>query len=238
MKRLQPASLTQTGLTVGRQSRALMFFAAALFLVASGCAAPAPEPRDGSRTLNAAEDRKTLDLGIEAFQTGDYRRAGKIFEQMRGSNDPLIARKALYGLSCARLALAESPSEYAAARSLWQTWNRQAPLKYRAEDPRMLAPLLARLPSPAAVRKRPPEKKQETRQSDLVPMKRYQDCQGKIRELKTRLGNMEAQKQLLQYYVDYTAELQKEIWNLKHKINSLEAIDKKILEKKKELSSP
>ncbi len=238
MKRLQPVSIKQPCLTAGRQSRALVFFAAALLLVASGCAVPAPEPPDGNRTVEAAEDRHTLDLGIEAFQTGNYRRARKLFEQMSHSSDPRIARKALYGLSCTRLALAENPSEYTAALSQWRTWSRQVPLKYRSEDPRMLAPLLARLSPPAVVRKPPPEKKQSTRQSDAVPMKRYQACQDKIRELKTRLGNMEAQKQLLRYYVDYTAELQQEIWNLKHKINSLEAIDKKILEKKKELSSP
>jgi len=238
MKRLHTVPQKQTGPAVRQQGRVLMCFAAALIILASGCTVPT-RPRDEGRTAaGAAADQQILDQGIEAFQTGDYRRAGKIFKRMSSSKDPQVARKALYGLSCTRLTLANGSPEYAAALTQWQAWSRQAPLKYQAEDPRMLAPLLARLSPPAAVKNQPAEKSPAGRQSSAIPLKRYQACQEKIRELETRIGNMKTQKKLLRYYVDYTTQLEKEIWNLKHKINSLEAIDKKILEKKKELSSP
>jgi hypothetical protein len=238
MKRLHNVPQEQTMPAVRRQGRVLTCFAAALIFLASGCAVPTRPPDDGRTAAGAAADQQILDQGIEAFQTGDYRKAGKLFERMSRSKDPQVARKALYGLSCTRLTLADGSPEYAAALTQWQAWSRQAPLKYQAEDPRMLAPLLVRFSPPAVGKNQPPEKKPAAKQPSAIPLKRYQACQNKIQELETRIGNMEAQKKLLQYYVDYTTQLEKEIWNLKHKINSLEAIDKKILEKKKELSSP
>ncbi len=221
-----------------RRRWATLVLTAALLLLASGCALAPGGNGSRNRAAGVTADQQALNRGLEAFQTGDYRRAGELFERLRSSGDPQVARKALYGLACARLVLAETPAQYAAALVLWQEWNRRAPLKYRDEDPRMLAPLLGRLLSPRAVRKPAPAKKTAGGQSATVPAKRYRACQDRLREMETRISNMEAQKKLLQYYVDYTGKLEGEIWNLKHKINSLEAIDKKILEKKKELSSP
>lgn len=179
-----------------------------------------------------------MDRGLEAFQTGDYRKARKIFEKMSFSSEPLVSRQALYGLSCTRLVLADTPRQYAAALAQWQSWSRRAPLKYDIEDPRLLTPLLGRLAPPAGTKSQPVEKKPPTNKPDTVSLKRYKICEGKMRELKDRIEGLESQKKLLSYYVDYTARLEREIWNLKHKISSLEAIDKKILEKKKEISSP
>ncbi len=238
MKHFQRKTILTSRQRASRRHSAALLLAAALILLAYGCAVSPGGPGNGNRAAAATPDRQILNRGMEAFQTGDYRRAGELFERVRTSDDPQVARNALYGLACTRLVLAETPAQYAAALILWQEWNRLAPLKYRDEDPRMLAPLLGRLLSPRAERKQPPAKKPSGGQSATVPAKRYRACQDRLKEMETRITAMEAQKKLLQYYVDYTGKLEREIWNLKHKINSLEAIDKKILEKKKELSSP
>ena len=237
MKHLQRETIIASGGPKGRRRRALLVLAAALVLLAPGGTAFSTGHRSPARAAAPPPDRQNLNSGLEAFQTGDYRRSGQLFEQVRRSADPQVAREALYGLACTRLVLAQTPAQYAAALALWQQWNRQAPLKYRTEDPRMLGPLLGRLLSPESVKRKPP-KKAAADQTGAISAKRYRACQSRVKEMETRLANMEAQKKLLRYYVDYTGKLEREIWNLKHKINSLEAIDKKILEKKKELSSP
>jgi len=223
---------------ISRQGRVVAIAATILFFLISSCAVPTAQSPSDLQTAKTLKDQGDLDRGMEAFQTGRYRKAEKIFGEMSLSEDPLVSRQALYGLSCTRLVLADSPRKYAAAKAQWQSWSRRAPLKYYTEDPRLLTPLLARLAPPAEDKVQPAEDKSSENKPDAVSLKRYKACEETIRELKTRIEDLESQKKLLTYYVDYTAKLEREIWNLKHKINGLEAIDKKILEKKKEISSP
>lgn len=209
-----------------------------LILLVSGCAVPTAQPPDNLQPTKTAEDQQALDRGIEAFQTGDYRKAGKLFAETSFSTDPLISRQAFYGLTCTRLVLANTPRQYAAALAQWQSWSRQAPLKYHVEDPRLLSPLLDRLAPQGEKKSQPVDEKTPVNKSDTFSLKRYKACEGRVNELEEHIKGLESQKRLLRYYVDYTARLEKEILNLKHQIQSLEAIDKKILEKKKEISSP
>lgn len=182
--------------------------------------------------------QEKLQKGLEAFQSADYPRALAILEPLEHSNDLLVARQATYAVACVRLLLATGPQEYLDALHQWQTWSRMAPLKFAGEDPRLLTPLIRRQ-APAAVKKRLTKGKDSaTWRQPGVPLAKYRAREKEIRRLKALIKAMQEQKPLWEYYVKHTAELENEILNLKHKINRLEAIDQKIQQKKKELSSP
>jgi hypothetical protein len=85
----------------------------------------------------------------EAYLAGEYERAGTLFQTLTGNRtDPALARRAAFGLACARLAGAETDQEAAAALSLWREWLAAAPRAWPEEDQTMLLALLSRLGGP------------------------------------------------------------------------------------------
>ncbi len=189
-------------------------------------------------TPHLSHARQALQKGLEAFQRADYPHALAIFEKLQRSGDPKTARQATYAAACVRLLSAANPREYRDALRQWQAWSRMAPLKFTGEDPRLLTPLLQRQLLTAAGKRASKREKPALWQKRAVPPAKYREQEKEIRKLKARIKAMQEQKPLWEYYVKHTAELENEIWNLKHKINRLEAIDQKIQQKKKEISSP
>jgi hypothetical protein len=165
--------------------------------------------------------------GMAAFQRGDYQGAQRYFEVVskRALNEDL-RRKGLYGLVCTRLLMAQTADDYNAALNLWGLWIRLAPSELVDEDPRMLALLLPRLyPTELTNMSLVPQVvlPSSLRSSDapVVKVVKNKECEKQLRE-----SDREVQR------------LKRQIRTLRLQIEALEAIHRKIQEKKKEVSSP
>ena len=191
-----------------------------------------------------ADEKKPLDpefialrIANQAIQNGDFKKALEGYEILQHSSDDKIARKARYGLACAKLSLAENPEDVREALMLWDAWSKHAPADLEEEDPRILGPLLKSriLPKPNKIETRPaviPDEK-------LGLEKLLRAKEKEIQQLNDRLKVMENEIQtMLKNQADYVGVLERQIQTLRDKIKSLEAIDQKIKEKKKEVSSP
>ncbi len=191
-----------------------------------------------------ADEKKTLDpefialrIANQAIQNGDFKKALEGYEVLQHSSDGKIARKARYGLACAKLSLADNSEDISEALMLWDAWSQHAPTDLEDEDPRILGPLLKFKisPKPNKIRTMPvviPVEK-------LGLEKLFQAKEKEIQQLNDRLKVMENEIQtMLKNQADYVGVLERQIQTLRDKIKSLEAIDQKIKEKKKEVSSP
>jgi len=191
-----------------------------------------------------ADEEKPLDpefialrIANQALQNGDYKKALEGYSLLTHSADDKIARKAHYGLACAKLSLAENPEDVREALMLWDAWSKHAPANLEDEDPRILGPLLKSriLPKPNKIETRPaviPDEK-------LGLEKLLRTKEKEIQQLNDRLKVMENEIQnILEKQADYVGVMESEIQTMRDKIKSLEAIDQKIKEKKKEVSSP
>jgi hypothetical protein len=106
---------------------------------ASSASAPVFQPQE---TLTTAEDPRYVD-GVTALLGGDAELAATLFEQAHlGAVDEPSRRRALYGLACARLLLAQDEKELAKAKALWESWRAASPPGGDGEDPRLMAGLL------------------------------------------------------------------------------------------------
>ncbi len=121
-----------------------------LSLVLSGCRGRnVPE---ATRPLSPPDmsqmDAITYDIGLQVYLSGDYRQAAGLFESLvQEAEDPVVRRKARFGLACARLAAAETEEEYRLALADWKGWEGQVPEEFSTEDPRLfshLVPMLER----------------------------------------------------------------------------------------------
>jgi hypothetical protein len=178
-----------------------------------------------------------LRIANQALQNGDFRKALEGYEILQHSSDDKIARKARYGLACAKLSLAENPEDVREALMLWDAWSKHAPADLEDEDPRILGPLLKSriLPKPNKIQTRPAVISDEK----LGLKKLLRAKEKEIQQLNNRLKVMENEIQtMLKNQADYVGVLERQIQTLRDKIKSLEAIDQKIKEKKKEVSSP
>jgi hypothetical protein len=191
-----------------------------------------------------ADEKKPLDpefialrIANQAIQNGDFKKALEGYEILQHSSDAKIARNARYGLACAKLSLAENPEDVREALMLWDAWSKHAPADLEEEDPRILGPLLKSriLPKPNKIETRPaviPDEK-------LGLEKLLRAKEKEIQQLNDRLKVMENEIQtMLKNQADYVGVLERQIQTLRDKIKSLETIDQKIKEKKKEVSSP
>ena len=114
----------------------------ALALGLAGCSFFAPRP-EGQPPQDAHADYL---LAVDSYLAGQYEKAASIFQRLSGDvAKPELARKAYFGLACARLATAKTPDELRAGLSIWNTWVQMTPESLSAEDPRLLTPLLPRL---------------------------------------------------------------------------------------------
>ena len=178
-------------------------------------------------TLNHDAAWNAWEEGLAAFQRGDYRTAQKYFEGVsKRALDETLRRKGLYGLACTRLVVAQTPDEYNAALNLWELWNQMAPPELVGEDPRMVAQLLPRLYpteltkiSPAS--EVPPPGSSRSSATPAVRVVKDKECEKQLRESERELQR-----------------LKRQIRTLRLQIEALEAIHRKIQEKKKEVSSP
>jgi hypothetical protein len=195
-------------------------------------------------SLVTADEEKSSDpefialrIANQALQNGDFRKALEGYEILQHSSDDKIARKARYGLACAKLSLAENPEDVREALMLWDAWSKHAPADLEDEDPRILGPLLKSkiLPKPNKIETRPAVISDEK----LGLEKLLRTKEKEIQQLNDRLKVMENEIQnILEKQADYVGVMESEIQTLRDKIKSLEAIDQKIKEKKKEVSSP
>jgi len=202
-----------------------------------GCGLVLEPTETAKKTSRPDPDLIALRIANQAIQNGNFKKALEGYEILQHSSDDKIARKALYGLACAKLSLAENPEDISEALMLWDAWSQNAPADLEDEDPRILGPLLKFKirPKPNNIRTRPvviPNEK-------LGLEKLLRAKEKEIQQLNDRLKVMENEIQtMLKSQADYVGVLERQIQTLRDKIKSLEAIDQKIEEKKKEVSSP
>jgi hypothetical protein len=182
-------------------------------------------PRTTTPSVAAYED--DWHEGLRAFAEQDYPGAAAIFAHLRNhAGDEPTRRAALYAMACTRLIQAEKPADYRSALALWDEWCLQAREACSIEDPRMLTPLLEHLLSsfngslPA-----------DASSGDVAGVKGASPTPVKV------VRDRECQKQLQEDEREIQ-RLRGQIKTLKQQIEALEAIHRKIQEKKKEVSSP
>lgn len=169
-------------------------------LILGGCRASLV-PHERSDTQGSGGDGSSHALrlrdAVTAFREQDYATAHDLFEHVsHEAEDRALRRQALYGLACVRLVQARSTEEMRRALNTWSIWEEQSPFQFAVEDPRLLSPLLERLPAllekPARVSGRqtktpPPPASSQTEWSKVVEEKDRE-----IQELRDRLRALEA----------------------------------------------
>jgi hypothetical protein len=167
--------------------------------------------------------------GLLALERGDYQEAANIFGALSKQATPgELRRKALYALACTRLMTAQNRDEFNAAWNLLELWSQTAPVELNDEDPRMLTPVLSRFtpttwPAAAPLQSALPPSSAPNKAGLMAPVKVVKDkeCEKQLRET-----DQEVQR------------LKKQIKTLRHQLEALETIHRKIQEKKKEVSNP
>lgn len=164
------------------------------------------------------DPRAAYVLAVDSYLAGQYEKAASIFQRISGvAADPLLARKAYYGLACSRLATARTPQDLHEGLNIWNTWVQMTPEGLPSEDPRLLTPLLPRLTA-ATGQENPPMLSAEEIDRELARSKRLVGCQeetGKVREaLRRKTAEAEA---------------------LRSQLNALERLHQEITMKKKGL---
>ena len=174
---------------------------------------------------------------VETYEKGDYDDASKQFEMVRmRATDKIMARKALFGLACARLMAAESPEAYRNALELWETWVAGAPRNWDNENPLLLVPLIkekllvSNIPLTAAES----SEAGEPDGKNLVPRWLLVTTHEELAKYKERLQEEERNAQQSHKKI---VTLEKEINRLKAQIKALETIDQKIQKKKNAIPS-
>ena len=207
------------------------------FLQILGCALIPEPPVPVKETSRIDPDLMALMVANQALQNGDFKKALEGYEILKHSTDDRMARKARYGIACTHMTLAESPKDVREAITLWNAWSEKAPLYLEDEDPRILWPLLKRkiLPIPKKIRATKEAESEEKKQLEKLLRAKEEE----VKRLNERVKAMENEIQtILKKQADYVGIMESEIQTLRDKINSFEAIDQKIKEKKKEVSSP
>jgi len=182
------------------------FFA---FSLASGEKSTCPE------SIRRDVEQEALADAIKAFNARDYKREKIGFEILSESTqNPEIARQALFGLSSVKLVLANTADEYEDAISSWEKWSSQVNSWQGCEDPRMITPFLLRLQTSikgaAGV-----EGRRAAKEIDFRVV-----LQTKEKEMQVLRSRLELRE--------------REIRRLRHQLESLEEIHRKYQEKKQE----
>ena len=165
-----------------------------------------------------AELKSAYLLAVDSYLAGQYEKAESIFQRLAGSSlDPVLARKAYFGLACARLATAKTPEELHEGLALWNTWVQMTPEGLPGEDPRLITPLLPRL-APANASGGPALLSAGEIAGEISRTQRLAGCQEETGKLKESLRKK-------------TAEAE----NLRSQLNALERLHQEISQKKKGL---
>ncbi len=141
----------------------------------------------------AASDGTRLKDAVTAFRAQDYATAHDLFERLsHEAQDRALRRQALFGLACVRLVQAQSPEEMKRALNAWSIWEEQSPPTVSSEDPRLLTPVLQRLP---ALMEKPVRVIGRTAKPTAAPTewaKTVEEKDREIQELKDRLRALES----------------------------------------------
>ncbi|MCP4348960.1 MAG: hypothetical protein GY795_26060 [Desulfobacterales bacterium] len=148
-------------------------------------------------------DSQHLEKGLEAFQTGDYQGAAEIFETLNQQTDNSVTRrKAIYGLACSHLMLAQDTESFDRALLLLDTWIQMTPADLKGEDPRMLKTALS-------------GSNKNIEYSKLLKTKEKE-----IRRLKYRLGKMKTEIRTLEHQIETLEAIHQEIQEKKKEISA------------------
>ncbi len=181
-----------------------------LVLALSGCAVFQPETPPPGEDPHAA-----YVLAVDSYLAGQYEKASSIFQRLSGNNtDPVLARKAYYGLACAYLATARTPVELHEALNLWNTWVQMTPEGLPGEDPRLMTPLLPRLASPsspAKVEPPAPMLSDEEIERELARTKRLAGCHEETNRVKEALRRKTAETEALRSQLNALERLHQEL---------------------------
>ncbi|MGA2026658.1 MAG: hypothetical protein ABSH17_06255 [Syntrophobacteraceae bacterium] len=194
------------------------FLGIVIFLLISGSFAfslAAGEKSTCVESIRRDVEQDALANAIDAFNAREYKRAKIGFEILSESTqDPEIAREALFGLSSVKLILANTSDEYEDAISSWEKWTSQVNSRQGCEDPRMITPFLLRLQTSikgaAGI-----EGRRAAKEIDFRVV------------LETKEKEMQALRSRLELR-------EREIRRLRHQLESLEEIHRKYQEKKQE----
>jgi hypothetical protein len=198
----------------------------------SGCIIVMDAGKTYQKTAHYERDQKLLSSGMAAYEARAYEKAETIFKSLQHAQDADIAGRALYGLACVALITAKTPDDLNAAMALWEQWRRVPAHTAAAADPRMLEPLVKRKTEISARPSKKPKK-------DTYVKKVLKAKEKEIETLKIKLDTAEKEKQTREAAQQHKmAVMEDEIKRLKHQIKSLEAIDQKLREKKKDIAVP
>lgn len=178
-------------------------------LLLSGCA----QFFHGSDPAAPVKDlRAAYILAVDSYLAGQYEKAVSIFQRLSGNTlDPVLARKAYYGLACARLATAKTPAELREALSIWNTWVQMTPEGLPSEDPRLVTPLLPRLTPSGSSTESPPLLTEEEISKELANTKRLAGCQEETGKVKESLRKKTAEAEALRSQLNALDRLHQEI---------------------------
>lgn len=176
-------------------------------LVLSGCALP-----HGQEASPPVQDpRAAYVLAVDSYLAGQYEKAASIFQRLSGNvAEPLIARKAYYGLACSRLATARTPEELHDGLNLWNTWVQMTPEGLPTEDPRLITPLLPRL-TPFESTESPAMLSEEEIDRELRRTKRLASYHEEMGKVKDALRKKTAEAEALRSQLNALERLHKEI---------------------------
>jgi hypothetical protein len=167
--------------------------ALALFLV-PGCIHTPPGKAPSQLPAPLAAEAPLLrqwDQAMKAFREGDLTTAHNIFERLsHEGTDQRLRQRALFAMACVRLLEAKTPEDYTSALNAWELWKTQYQPDSLCEGPRLLTPVLERLP--ALQEKARLAEKNKTRPQPSDCPKLLEEKEKEISELRQRLQALES----------------------------------------------
>jgi hypothetical protein len=187
-----------------------------LVLGLAGCSCFAPHLGEGQQPQDSRADYV---LAVDSYLAGQYEKAASIFQRLSGDvSAPVLARKAYFGLACARLAMAKTPEDLRAGLTIWNTWVQMTPESLASEDPRLITPLLPRLAASSS-QAGPPMLSEVEIDRELARSQRLAGCQEETGKTKDLLRKKTAEAEALRSQLNALERLHQEI---SHKKKGLE----------------
>jgi len=197
------------GRTRGPVLAVLLTASLSLVPLLSGCALFS---RGAEATPPANDPRAAYVLAVDSYLAGQYEKATSIFQRLSGNGaDPVLARKAYYGLACARLATAKTSAELHEALNIWNTWVQMTPEGLPGEDPRLMTPLLPRLAPSGSATESPAMLTEEEIERELARTKRLAGCQEETGKVKEALRKKTAEAEALRSQLNALERLHQEL---------------------------
>ena len=205
-----------------------------------GCSYDNSLQKLAKKSLHYEFELHLLDSGLQFFELGDIQKASEIFQNLINDSDNAhIRRKALYALSCTKLLLAQNQEQFSDALALWDNWSKLRGARLGNEDPRMCSALFQKavpssgeLPCPKTDCESDDLIEEESEPSPEAASSQKHDNSSQPPSCYRMLKNREKEIRTLKAT---NAKMKRDIQILKNQINSLEAIHRKIQEKKKEM---